>query len=176
MPEGYTLEDSMKKENLPLSVRISILIDIAQGLDFLHIHNFAHGNLSPKYILIDKDSLRARVSGLYSVRDIEPSPVIRYFRELFFGLEENIVNQIFMAPEQGKGVTDVLSDIYSFGKLIEVIISDQNLAYLPKKLIVLKERCTEQKRRKRPKNMKKILKALLEIRRDLRQERRWDLN
>ena len=37
------------------------MLDIAQGLEYLHQHNVIHGNIKPQNILISDDSLRAKL-------------------------------------------------------------------------------------------------------------------
>ena len=102
------------RKNLPLGLKLSLLHDITKGL--AHLHNMrppiVHRDLTTRNILLNKDSLRAKIADLGNARMIEP-------HKLSSTLSKNPGTQLYMPPEcTGKNpVYDSSLDIFSFGHL-----------------------------------------------------------
>ena len=61
--------DSHKKDEVPLYIKLSILVDVAQGLEFLHGQNVVHRDLSSNNIVLTKHFV-AKISDLGTAKFI----------------------------------------------------------------------------------------------------------
>ena len=59
--------ENYSKDEVPQYIKLSILVDIAQGLEFLHGQNIVHGNLSSNNVLLTKHFV-AKISDLWAAK------------------------------------------------------------------------------------------------------------
>ena len=101
--------------NLPMKRKVSILLDTASGLEYLHSHTPAiiHRDLTAKNVLLDSE-LRAKITdfGNSRIMDLDPESTPDTLTSLPGTLE-------YMSPEaQGDRVSyDPSLDVFSFGHL-----------------------------------------------------------
>ena len=101
--------------NLPIKRKMSILLDTASGLEYLHSHTPAiiHRDLTAKNVLLDSE-LRAKIAdfGNSRIMDLDPDCSPETMTSLPGTLE-------YMPPEAmgGSGTYDPSLDVFSFGHL-----------------------------------------------------------
>ena len=101
--------------NLPVKRKMSILLDTASGLDYLHNHTPAiiHRDLTAKNVLLDSE-LRAKIAdfGNSRIMDLDPESTPETLTSLPGTLE-------YMPPEAqgGRVIYDPSLDVFSFGHL-----------------------------------------------------------
>ncbi|KAL4243918.1 hypothetical protein ABKN59_011583 [Abortiporus biennis] len=103
--------------------RVHLVLDAAQGLEYLHSQNIVHRDLKPNNILVDEYG-RACLSdfGLSKLKIPYSSSGSRCITT-YTATQRGSLR--YMAPEQlGKGFSDRTSDIYSFGITTYQIISN----------------------------------------------------
>uniref|UniRef100_A0A3N7G1U4 non-specific serine/threonine protein kinase n=1 Tax=Populus trichocarpa TaxID=3694 RepID=A0A3N7G1U4_POPTR len=119
------LFDSTTK--LDWKARFDICLGIARGLTYLHEEKrIVHGNINPSNIMLDDDSLTAKLSafGLATLCDEE---------DPFMTIEAK-ESRVYMAPEysMGKTIDTVKADVYSFGVvLLEIVSGTVSAEYTP---------------------------------------------
>lgn len=113
--KGETLENKLVREGgQPLSVAEKFLIDLCDGLTFLHKNDIIHRDLSLKNILVTQ-------SGDLKICDYDISRTIKEE-----GKQDTAVlgTAGYAAPEQfGYAQTDQRSDIYSLGVVLNYILT-----------------------------------------------------
>ena len=116
--------------NLPVERKVSILLDTASGLDYLHSHTPAiiHRDLTAKNVLLDSE-LRAKIAdfGNSRIMDLDPDCSPETMTSLPGTLE-------YMPPEAvgGTSVTyDPSLDVFSFGHLSLFTITQTPIRPLP---------------------------------------------
>ena len=101
---------------MPLSITVSILCDIAEGMAYLHSLKppVVHGDLAPRHILLT-DHMRAKISGFGTAQLLDGTPLKT---DPSRGLDIS-----FMPPEafSTNPVYDGKLDVYSFGMLVTYI-------------------------------------------------------
>ena len=107
--EGKTLAEHVRVGTLSEKQVKSILVDICDGLSYIHRNQVVHANLKPENIMITADDCRAKLIDL-GIPETDPDAD----RELL------IKEMAFVAPEIIKGEDcDNRADIYSVGKIME---------------------------------------------------------
>uniref|UniRef100_A0A3N7HPC5 non-specific serine/threonine protein kinase n=1 Tax=Populus trichocarpa TaxID=3694 RepID=A0A3N7HPC5_POPTR len=112
---------------LDWKARFDICLGIARGLTYLHEEKrIVHGNINPSNIMLDDDSLTAKLSafGLATLCDEE---------DPFMTIEAK-ESRVYMAPEysMGKTIDTVKADVYSFGVvLLEIVSGTVSAEYTP---------------------------------------------
>ena len=102
------------RQNIPLGVKLSMLLDVTKGL--VHLHNMrppiVHRDLTTANILLNKDSLKAKIADLGNARMIEPDKLSRT-------LSKSPGTLVYMPPEStgNHPKYDSTLDIFSFGHL-----------------------------------------------------------
>lgn len=102
------------RHNIFLGLKFNILLDVTKGL--VHLHNMrppiVHRDLTASNILLNKDSLRAKIADLGNARMIEPDQLSRT-------LSKSPGTLVYMPPEStgNNPKYDSSLDIFSFGHL-----------------------------------------------------------
>jgi len=82
-----TFLEKYSKDKVPLHIKLSILVDISQGLEFIHSRNIIHGNVTSNNVLLTKQCV-AKIS------DVGLAKVVRNS-----ALDLPISTKHFIAPE-----------------------------------------------------------------------------
>lgn len=116
LKDAKTLEEVIEKKiHLEQSEVDSIIFQIANGLLALHEQNILHRDVKPANIIINKD-------GTVQLIDYDISRI--YVEEKAIDTTHSGTHG-FISPEQYLNKrTDIRSDIYSFGKTIEMLITN----------------------------------------------------
>lgn len=110
--EGKSLAEHVRVGTLNEKQIKSILVDLCDGLNYMHHCGIIHCDLKPENILVTANDCRAKIIDIGL-----PETEYKTDRELL--IKENE----FIAPELIKGEeADQRSDVYSMGKIIEFII------------------------------------------------------
>ncbi len=109
--ESINLAQLIARDQLDLADRLSLAISLARGIGAVHEHQFIHGDIAPKNVLVNPASLDLKICdfGLASRIDVQPR---RSDGTMMVGTLE------YMSPEQtGRTNLDVdyRSDFYSLG-------------------------------------------------------------
>uniref|UniRef100_A0A0A8Y1I8 Protein kinase domain-containing protein n=1 Tax=Arundo donax TaxID=35708 RepID=A0A0A8Y1I8_ARUDO len=90
--------------------RYEIIKGICEGLHYLHGKRFLHLDLKPTNILLD-DNMVPKISPPF---------------EVLLDMKKRLDGSMgYLAPESGRGIVSVKSDIYSFGVIISEILTGQ---------------------------------------------------
>ena len=96
--------EKYSKDKVPLHIRLSILVDISQGLEFLHSRNIVHGNVTSNNVLLTKQCVA-------KIGDVGLAKVIRNSAlKLPIGTLHFTAPEAMSAPQYSKPV-----DVFSLG-------------------------------------------------------------
>ena len=109
--------EKYKKDKVPLHIRLSILVDIAQGLEFLHSRNIVHGNLTSNKVLLTKQYV-AKIADLGVAKVIRNS-ALKLPKETL-GILHFTAPEALPAPQYSKPV-----DAFSLGCIACHVMSHQ---------------------------------------------------
>ena len=116
--EGKSLAEHVRVGTLNEKQIKSVLIDICDGLNYMHQRGIIHCDLKPENIMITANDYKAKIIDIGL-----PETEYKSDRELL--IKENE----FIAPELIKGEEgDQRSDVYSLGKIIEFIVERNMLS------------------------------------------------
>ncbi|MBQ3546151.1 MAG: Stk1 family PASTA domain-containing Ser/Thr kinase [Lachnospiraceae bacterium] len=104
--EGITLKKYIeRKEQLPFKEAVSILIQVAQGIEAAHNNHIIHRDIKPQNIIISKEG-KVKVTDFGIARAASTNTI-----------SSNAMGSVhYISPEQAKGgFIDEKSDIYSLG-------------------------------------------------------------
>lgn len=124
--QGETLHDLMLKNALPEEKKKDILLQICDGLKFLHsaFRPIIHRDLKPENIVITTD-------GIAKIIDYDIAKVYKTGQDRDTTL---LGTYDYAAPEQyGFSQSDPRTDIFALGKIIEEITNDPDLLKVAKK-------------------------------------------
>ncbi len=111
--DGSTLDEFLGKGRQPLKVRVAIAMQIAGALDYMHSSGLSHRDLKPDNILITRRN-EAKIIDI-GLGDSEDSVIYK----------QSVGTERFGAPEQQMPcVGDSRADVYSFGKLLELLLPE----------------------------------------------------
>mmetsp|Transcript_43092 Transcript_43092/g.69956 ORF Transcript_43092/g.69956 Transcript_43092/m.69956 type:complete len:660 (+) Transcript_43092:125-2104(+) len=125
------LHTEKKRVQVELPLRISLALDIARAMQYLHSLNFVHGDLKSANVLINSDWV-AKLSDLDSTsHESQLLPDVfknrrptRPSNGVGFGKPKLVGTPLWMAPEiLQKQPRSTKSDVYSFGVLLNEVIS-----------------------------------------------------
>lgn len=109
------------RQNLRLGLKLHILLDISRGM--VHLHSMqppiVHRDLTTCNVLLNNDSLNAKIADLGNARMIQPGKWSKT-------LSNNPGTQVYMPPEASgiKPVYDSSLDVFSFGHLALYTITE----------------------------------------------------
>lgn len=116
--DGKSLAEHVRVGTLNEKQIKSVLIDICDGLNYMHQRGIIHCDLKPENIMITANDYKAKIIDIGI-----PETEYKTDRELL--IKENE----FIAPELIKGEEgDQRSDVYSLGKIIEFIVERNMLS------------------------------------------------
>lgn len=124
--DGLPLQQWLDHQKPGLQQVLKLMLELCDALHYAHIHQVVHADLKPANILIDKLG-HARlidfgIAQLQQREQVENEQVQRYVRALSVG---------FASPEQLSGQpVSTLSDIFSFGKVMAVVLTKLQLPSL----------------------------------------------
>ncbi|MGZ3373982.1 MAG: protein kinase domain-containing protein [Gemmatimonadaceae bacterium] len=119
--EGETLRDRLVREKqLPLEDAISIICDVAGGVQYAHQHEIVHRDIKPENILLQ--SGRAVVADFGIARAVSASA-----KKPLTSSGVILGTAPYMSPEQGLGERDVglRSDIYALGCVLYEMLAGE---------------------------------------------------
>lgn len=140
--EGKSLAEHVRVGTLSEKQVKNVLVDVCDGLAYLHRNQAVHSNLTPENIMVTADGCRAKLIDL-GIPETDPTAD----RELL------IKEMELVAPEIIKGEDfDSRADIYSLGKIIE-FISERNIS---KQFLSVATHCTQFSREQRYDNISEV--------------------
>lgn len=140
--EGKSLAEHVRVGTLSEKQVKNVLVDVCDGLAYLHRNQVVHSNLTPENIMVTADGCRAKLIDLGI-----PETDSTADRELL------IKEMELVAPEIIKGEDfDSRADIYSLGKIIE-FISERNIS---KQFLSVATHCTQFSREQRYDNISEV--------------------
>lgn len=144
--EGKTLAEHVRVGTLSEKQVKSILVEICEGLSYMHRNQVVHSNLKPENIMVTANDLRVKLIDI-GVPETDPDAD----RELL------IKEMEFVAPELIKGEdSDARADIYSLGKIME-FIGERNIS---KQFNSVATHCTQFSREQRYDNISQVKMAV----------------
>ena len=118
--DGITLDEFLRREKvLSLKVRVGIARQIADAIAYIHSLGISHRDLKPDNILITRRD-EAKIIDI-GLGDSEDSVIYK----------QSLGTEQFGAPEQQKPfVGDWRTDLYSFGKILEMLLPENKFRKL----------------------------------------------
>ncbi|MBQ3354267.1 MAG: protein kinase [Bacteroidales bacterium] len=111
--DGKSLAEHVRVGTLNEKQVKSVIVDLCDGLNYMHRNGIIHCDLKPENVLITTNDLRVKIIDI-------GLPETNYKTDHELLIKENE----FIAPELFKGEeADPRSDVYSLGKIIEFIIA-----------------------------------------------------
>ena len=111
--DGKSLAEHIRVGTLSEKQVKSVIVDLCEGLNYMHRNGVIHCDLKPENILITANDLRVKIIDI-------GLPETNYKTDHELLIKENE----FIAPELFKGEeADPRSDVYSVGKIIDFIIA-----------------------------------------------------
>ncbi|MEO7367018.1 MAG: protein kinase, partial [Gemmatimonadaceae bacterium] len=182
--DGLSLRSRLKQSELTVAETISILRDVARGLDYAHAQGVTHRDIKPDNVLLAGTS--AVITDFGVAKAINEARTDTALTSIGVALG----TPAYMAPEQvvGDQNTDYRADIYAFGVMAYEMLAGQSpfagkssqamiAAHImdtpppvttlrpatPPMLADLIERCLEKQPADRPANAAEIIKTLDDI-------------
>ncbi|MFN4227066.1 MAG: serine/threonine-protein kinase [Candidatus Ratteibacteria bacterium] len=148
--DGNNLRTILNKNSeIPYFTILRILIRIGEAIEYIHLKKIVHNDIKPENILISKDFLNLKLI------DFGFAQKIRFFkRTTYIGGTDK-----YLAPERKKGISDFKSDIYSYGIMIEELLSNYEIF---EKIYPIINLAKSENPEKRP-PLKEIIKNLKEL-------------
>jgi serine/threonine protein kinase len=118
-----SLASVMQKQKLSLAMKITMLLETAKALQFLHLNGIIHRDIKPQNILVFSVEPRAQVH--VKLTDFGTA---RFIAEDPTTITKNVGTTVYMAPEAlGKNPrVDKSADVYSFAILLWSVLFEQS--------------------------------------------------
>ena len=112
--EGESLDKILQLKEVDINLTLSIIKQIAHGIDIAHRYNIIHGDLQPHNILLDENgTVKINNFGIVSSNS-------NMFKN---NIQKTVVQIDYISPEQASiGHTEKLSDMYSLGILFYELV------------------------------------------------------
>ncbi|KFP76799.1 Receptor-interacting serine/threonine-protein kinase 1, partial [Apaloderma vittatum] len=121
----------LQKFSLPLSVKGRFVLEITEGMLYLHERGFVHKDLKPENILVDRDfHIKIADLGVASLKNwsrLTQEETVRK-KQTKNTCQNNAGTLFYMAPEHLRSLNEKpveKSDVYSFGIVIWAIFADK---------------------------------------------------
>jgi len=118
--DGVKLDEYLKKTSLTIKSRLTLFKKICHAVNHAHQHQVIHADIKPANILVDKNGEPHVLDfGIAKLFDNHNQNVVSYYQA--FSTE-------YASPELiATGQVSTLCDIYSLGKLLEIMLESQSL-------------------------------------------------
>lgn len=144
--DGKSLAEHVRVGTLTEKQVKNVLVDVCDGLSYLHRNNVVHCNLKPENVIVTAADCRAKLIDL-GIPETDPDAD----RELL------IKEMEFTAPEIIKGESfDNRADIFSLGKIME-FIGERNIS---KQFLHVATHCTQFSKEQRYDNIAEVRSAI----------------
>ena len=145
--EGKSLAEHVRVGTLSEKQVKNVLVDVCDGLAYLHRNQLVHCNLKPENIMVTASDCRAKLIDL-GIPETDPDAD----RELL------IKEMEFIAPEIIKGESfDNRADIFSLGKTME-FIGERNIT---RQFLTVATHCTQFSKEQRYNNISEVRSAII---------------
>lgn len=122
--EGKTLLHYLDQNNLTIDEKLSLLVEIGEGVSYAHQHGVVHRDLKPSNILItEQGEVRILDFGVASYIDSNEQ-----MNTMLTDMGQLVGTLTYMSPEQATGNNkeiDTRSDVYALGGIAYRILSGQ---------------------------------------------------
>ncbi|HOK56797.1 MAG TPA: serine/threonine-protein kinase [bacterium] len=151
--DGMSLKIMLnEKAEVSPNTLLKILIKVGETIEYIHSKKIVHNDIKPENILISKNFLDLKLI------DFGYAEKLSFFRKRvnYTGGTEK-----YIAPERKNGIIDFKSDIYSYGVMLEEILSGYDLIeeIYP---VILSAKSENPEKRPHLKDIIKKLKAIYE--------------
>ena len=111
--DGYSLDYMIESENeLPITVVLKLMIDIAEALDHAHSLGIIHGDIKPQNIVVSSAGTPVLVDlGLAGAAELAA------FRDSLFGTPP------YISPEGWNHIREKRSDLWAFGMVLHYLLT-----------------------------------------------------
>lgn len=154
--QGMQIDEYLSQQKLLIKDVISLIIDIAEALSYIHQKNIFHLDIKPGNILVKTNE------------GVAQPFLIDFGVSLTKGITEKarqnmLATPAFASPEQmdcEAGEINQHSDIYSVGKLTQVLIDLENKTLIDKDIQSIIDKCTQKNPNDRYQNINQLIADL----------------
>ena len=137
--EGESLRDRLRREGqLPIEDAVRLAREVADALDYAHVHGIVHRDIKPENILLSGGHARVADFGIARALDAASGETLTMTGMV-------VGTAAYMSPEQAIGGTSVdgRSDVYSLGCMLYEMLAGDTPWSGPTPLAVMAKRMTE---------------------------------
>lgn len=114
---GLNLRMTTQTREIPAGDLLRLFIQLVETVDYIHRKGIVHNDIKPENIIVNNNLSMLKLTDFGYAEKIN-----RWFgrkSEYSGGTEK------YMAPERAKGISDIKSDIYSIGVLLDEFLKDK---------------------------------------------------